>query len=345
MAKSHALCQQGHFGLAISPLLQAHYLAYCAELVPGKACRLLNRALGMEDLSDSSQAYRLIQRYGGDPEVERQLRKPLQEAEMKPGAGCGEEDGTLYAMFDGGMLPYDEGYREVKVGRVFLESQVVPQGPGIEGVTKRNRVLNSEYLMREGEYTSFAAHFGGLLDAHRKARPECNLVFITDGAKWMQDWVAKKYPGATHILDFWHAYERLCNFGAVLWSSPEARSKRLDAWKATLLAGGVEGVIRELEGYKAHPNKKVAEAVEPLLVYLEGKKHRMRYDEYLQQGYMIGSGAIESTVRSVMQQRCKLSGQRWGNGAQPVLNIRAMYQSGKGARMENFITKCYHNAA
>lgn len=345
MDKAHRLCQQGRFGLAISPLLQSHYLEYCAELVPEKACRLLNRALGMEGLADASQAYRLIHHYGCGPEVEGSLREPLQEAEMKPGAGCDEKAAVVYAMFDGGMLPYDEGHCEVKVGRVFLGSQVVPQGPAIEGVTNRNRVLNSEYLMREGHYTSFTAHFGGLLGAYKQAHPGGGLAFITDGATWMQDWVAEKYPGATHILDFWHAYERLCNFGAVLWRCPKARRKGLDAWKATLLDGGAEEIIRELEGYRAHARKRVVDAVGPLLVYLEGKKHRMRYDEYLRQGYMIGSGAIESAVRSVMQQRCKLSGQRWGNGAQAVLNIRAVYLSGKGARMEKFITKCYHNAA
>jgi hypothetical protein len=345
MDKGHPLCQRGRFGLAISPLLQSLYLEYCAELVPEKACRLLNRAFGIERLADDSQAYRLIHRYGCSTEVEGSLREPLHAAEMKPGAGCGEEGEAVYAMFDGGMLPYDEGYCEVKVGRVFLESQVVPQGPAIEGSTKRNRVLNSEYLMREGHYASFTARFGELLDAYMRAHPGAPLVFITDGAKWMQDWVSEKYPDAIHILDFWHAYERLCDFGAVLWRCPKARHKGLDAWKAMLMDGKAEQIIKELEGYKAHARAKVAEAVEPLLVYFEGKKHRMRYDEYLQQGYMIGSGAIESAVRSAMQQRCKLSGQRWGNGAQAVLNIRAMYLSGKGARIEKFITKHYHNAA
>jgi len=299
----------------------------------------------MEGLADNSQAYRLIHRYGCSSEVEGSLREPLHAAEMKPGAGCGKEGGAVYAMFDGGMLPYDEGHCEVKVGRAFLESQVVPQGAAIEGATNRNRVLNSEYLMREGHYASFTAHFGGLLDAYMLTRPGAPLVFITDGAQWMQDWVAEKYPGAIHVLDFWHAYERLCNFGTVLWHCPKARRKGLDAWKATLLDGGAEEIIRELEGYRAHLRKRVAEAVVPLLVYLEGKKHRMLYDEYLRQGYMIGSGAIESAVRSAMQQRCKLSGQRWGNGAQAVLNIRAVYLSGKGGRMEKFITNCYHNAA
>jgi hypothetical protein len=48
-------------------------------------------------------------------------------------------------------------------------------------------------------------------------------------------------------------------------------------------------------------------------------------------GYgIIGSGAIESAHRTIIQKRLKQSGQRWGlNGAQNVLNLRVTKGSGQ----------------
>lgn len=37
----------------------------------------------------------------------------------------------------------------------------------------------------------------------------------------------------------------------------------------------------------------------------------MRYYHYLEKGYYIGSGAIESAHRTVVARRLKLAGQRW----------------------------------
>ncbi len=55
----------------------------------------------------------------------------------------------------------------------------------------------------------------------------------------------------------------------------------------------------------------------------------MNYPEYQSKGYMIGSGAIESAHRTVIQRRMKLSGQRWSvKGAQNMLNLRCLAMSG-----------------
>ena len=54
----------------------------------------------------------------------------------------------------------------------------------------------------------------------------------------------------------------------------------------------------------------------------------MQYKTYLEKGLTIGSGAIESAQKSVIQQRLKLSGQRWSiKGAQYIANLRCAYKS------------------
>lgn len=54
----------------------------------------------------------------------------------------------------------------------------------------------------------------------------------------------------------------------------------------------------------------------------------MQYKTYRQNGLLVGSGPIESAHRNVIQQRLKLSGQRWSiKGAQQIDNLRVMKKS------------------
>jgi hypothetical protein len=59
---------------------------------------------------------------------------------------------------------------------------------------------------------------------------------------------------------------------------------------------------------------------------------------YLAKGYLIGSGAMESAHRNVIQQRMKRSGQRWTiEGGQQVLNLRTTYLSNKWGKVQNYV--------
>ncbi len=55
----------------------------------------------------------------------------------------------------------------------------------------------------------------------------------------------------------------------------------------------------------------------------------MMYKSYRKKGLLIGSGPIEAAHRSVIQQRMKLSGQKWSiNGANAMANLRCYKHSG-----------------
>jgi len=65
-----------------------------------------------------------------------------------------------------------------------------------------------------------------------------------------------------------------------------------------------------------------------LVNYLKNNEHRMDYPHYLKRGWQIGSGAIESACKRVINQRLCLGGMRWGEaGADGVAHLRALYQS------------------
>lgn len=63
---------------------------------------------------------------------------------------------------------------------------------------------------------------------------------------------------------------------------------------------------------------------------MQQTKKRMNYKQYLERGLQIGSGAIESANRNVVQARMKQSGQRWSRKrAQYILDLRTCHMSGK----------------
>ncbi len=93
-----------------------------------------------------------------------------------------------------------------------------------------------------------------------------------------------------------------------------------------------EGVEKTIQSLKMMPiaTTGAKKCKEKLLNYFEANVYRIDYPTYDQKGYYIGSGAIESAHRTVIQKRLKLSGQRWTmEGAQRVLNLRVLKMSGK----------------
>ena len=60
-----------------------------------------------------------------------------------------------------------------------------------------------------------------------------------------------------------------------------------------------------------------------MLTYLTSNKQGINYKTYLDDNLFIGSGAMESANKEVIQKRMKLSGQRWTlKEAQQVVNLR-----------------------
>ena len=105
-----------------------------------------------------------------------------------------------------------------------------------------------------------------------------------------------------------------------------------------LMQSKVEQAIQTIQNQTAG-NKKAQEVKLGLINYYEQNKERMDYARYAKIGTgIIGSGAIESAHRTVIQKRLKQSGQRWSvKGAQNVLNLRVVYMSNQWHKVINLI--------
>ena len=66
----------------------------------------------------------------------------------------------------------------------------------------------------------------------------------------------------------------------------------------------------------------------------------MKYDEYLAQGYPIGSGIVESACGHVVKDRMEITGARWGiNGAEAILKLRSIVKSNDWDDYWEFFTR------
>jgi hypothetical protein len=157
---------------------------------------------------------------------------------------------------------------------------------------------------------------------------------LTDGGNGLEGRLAENFPLVeVVILDFYHPAERLTGLARLLHPSDEAAAEeQARGWRRLLKEEGgalLAAVLREGDWPLSRPEVRAAAA--DVAGYLERNAHRAEYPEYEAEGWYIGSGAVESACKTVVGQRLKLAGMRWGeDGADALCHLRALYRSEKG---------------
>lgn len=221
-----------------------------------------------------------------------------------------KSDDLHYAMVDRSyILSRENGWTETKVGRIFKATD------NFKVSSKRAVIKKSEYVAHVGTHTDFIGKFSPLLNKYSM------LVFIADGAPWMWKWISDCYPNVVQILDFFHGFEKICQWAILHYKDKEILNEWCENAKQLLLSNQVKELIIDIQDTDCKGD--TLEKRNALLTYLNNNVHRMSYETFLNKGYLIGSGAIESAQRTVVQHRLKRSGQRWTlKGGQQVLNLR-----------------------
>jgi hypothetical protein len=158
-------------------------------------------------------------------------------------------------------------------------------------------------------------------------------IGLSDGGNGLEERLEENFPRLERvILDFYHPAQKLTGLARLLYPKDEARAEeQARAWCGLLKdeGGALLAAVLRAEEWPRRPG--LAAAVEEVAGYLERHAHRMEYPEYLAQGWCIGSGAVESACKTVVGQRLKLAGMRWGeDGAHALCHLRALYRSEKG---------------
>ncbi len=134
------------------------------------------------------------------------------------------------------------------------------------------------------------------------------------------------------ILDLYHAMEYLWKAAYCFHAegSPEAKAfvrdrlTRMLEGKIGYVIGGLKQMSTK-QGLSEYKKKELAKAIQ----YFHNNRKYMRYNEYLKQGYPIGSGVVEGACRHLVKDRMELTGMRWRvPGAQAILKLRAVFLNG-----------------
>lgn len=298
-------------GSRLSPYMREKTLYIGQEVSLENASEVLHHMLGVQ-ISDTT-IHREIECYGAKAE---QWIESIRREDKAPDI---ESHEVVYCEADASMiLTREKGWKEVKLGRIFRSDSI------LDTRSEGCKIRDSTYVGRLGTHLEFINEMDQALKEYVPLQDR--LVFISDGAPWIKNWVTDMYPDATQILDYYHAVQHLGTMAEHITSEdPKEWIKR---YADMLLKEGVDQAITSLKHMPIR-SEKGKQCKEKLLHYFEENAYRMDYPTYDSKGYYIGSGAIESAHRTVVQKRLKLSGQRWTiGGAQKVLNLRVINMSG-----------------
>lgn len=292
---------QGKNGFQISPRMQ-ELMVFAGQMDCYESCgEIIGEFLDVK--VSSTQVHRVTDTYGkeiGKTINEHATLTPIKKKEV------------LYVEADGSMvLTREEGWKEIKLGRIFKSSDCIHAGE------KPGWVSNSQYVAHLGGHKKFTEQMEHLIDSY--IHPNAEIIFITDGAPWLRNWIEDAYPSSHSILDYYHASEYLHAFSREYFKDQTKEKQWLEDQHKLLLEGRVHHVIENVRNLKSK-NKEAKRLIE----YFQANAERMDYKTFQEIGCgIIGSGAIESAHRKVIQKRMKQSGQRWSKeGAQNMLNLR-----------------------
>ena len=92
--------------------------------------------------------------------------------------------------------------------------------------------------------------------------------------------------------------------------------------KEVIWQDGPDALLGLLASCRAR-SEEAAKTLETERGYFRTNTERMRYPTYRDQGLPIGSGAVESAAKHLVQHRMKRAGMRWSElGARAILHLR-----------------------
>ncbi len=245
----------------------------------------------------------------------------LREADCLPAGRTAPTAGRLIAETDGGMVPIVKAqadapdarkgkstyWREAKVCIVQRQGEVVPKvGVTMDGPAEAGAILKQ---------LAVALGFNARTQVH------C----VGDGAPWIADQIEEQFgTQGSFLVDLFHVCEYLAPASKVCAS--DSAQDWLSSQKQRLTTGRASEVIGELTPHLEPASVEDDQApVRAAWRYLSNRIDQLDYPRALALDLPIGSGAIESAHRYLVQARLKRPGAWWREDmAQAMLNLRVM---------------------
>jgi hypothetical protein len=161
------------------------------------------------------------------------------------------------------------------------------------------------------------------------------VVFVADGAPWIWDridWIVGRAGVKAHrveqVLDFCHAAHHISLALEALGYTGSERQQVYRRLRQQLKAGEWELVISKLVVLAREASEKNSVWTERDYLEKHGKAGRLDYRRFRRIGMPLGSGAIESTIRRVINLRFKSNGMFWlEENAEALFAVRGLWLS------------------
>ncbi len=156
------------------------------------------------------------------------------------------------------------------------------------------------------------------------------VLILGDGAKWIWEHVAATFGGERiEIVDWYHASQHLWDLAKALHGDGTPAAAAWAAHAQHLLWCHGPAPLRALLGWTVAPTPAAAKTLATERGYFATNAARMQYPTFRRQGLPVGSGAVESEAKRLVQLRLKRPGMRWSDlGARAILHLRCHSLSG-----------------
>jgi len=234
------------------------------------------------------------------------------ERVVLPPPGCDHQQRKGVSM-DGGMVHIrQEGWKEFKVGTVFDIELRKERDLHTHELVPRAHGIQMAYTAVLGSAATFSSLLWAL--AWRYGVPTAADSSVTaDGAEWIWTLVADLFPDSVQIVDWYHACQHLAAAAQALHPDDNDAAQRWFRRRcAELYKGEVHEITTRLDtaGLSDHAR------------YFQTHQRRMQYQTYVEEGYPIGSGTVESGIKQ-FKGRLAGPGMRWSRpAAEAMLVIR-----------------------
>lgn len=170
--------------------------------------------------------------------------------------------------------------------------------------------------------------------ARRDPDHERDWVIVTDGERALQRRVTTifEHDDTTLVLDLLHVLEKLWTAAYVFHPEGSAKATKFVRERALRILRGQSSQV--VKGLRQMVTKHRLQGVKrktllDVAAYYHRNRERMRYDQYLANGWPIASGSVEGACKNLVKDRFERSGMRWSlTGAQAMLRLRATHLSG-----------------
>jgi len=285
--------------------------------------------VGQVSASDSS-IRRQVQRWGTHFQAvaeREQIRATVWPGRWGAPSRETREKGRMGVAMDGAKVYIlGEKWKELKIGCIF-DVQVKPT---------RNQESGKWEDMAHAVNNSYVAHLGGpevlgqmtwAEAARRGWQRATETQVLGDGAPWIWNLAQDHFYDSHQLVDWYHATEHLADVARLLkGEGTPACTRWRNERKKALFQGHAPRIAQELsDAALDHPT--IAETLRKEANYLLNHQHRMHYQEMREEGWLMGSGMVESGAKR-FKARFTGSGMRWSrSGAERLLPVRAAIMS------------------